>query len=145
MLSLHKCKFLFRSLKLPRTRCSNLKGSSIKKIILFHIKRLNIFGLRPLLEIFLKIFFHLHQNICQNIRTPPLPSYKVHSHPSVSSAILDSPQAEQRRAYNSNLHWGRVHTYSVSSPVVINKWRQGWLSKPVTIFSDPVDILSWST
>ena len=28
-----------------------------------------------------------------------------HSHPSVSSVILDSPRAEQRRAYNSPLHW----------------------------------------
>ena len=73
---------------------------------------------------------------------PPSPS---HSYPSVSSAILDSPRAEQRRAYSSTLHWGRVHLDSSSSPVVINKWRQGWLSEPVATFSDPVDILSRST
>ena len=30
-----------------------------------------------------------------------------HSHPSVSSVILDSPRAEQRRAYNSPLHWDK--------------------------------------
>ena len=31
-----------------------------------------------------------------------------HSHPSVSSVILDSPRAEQRRAYNSPLHWDEL-------------------------------------
>ena len=30
--------------------------------------------------------------------------FRYHSHPSVPSAILDSPQAEQRRAYNNALH-----------------------------------------
>ena len=41
--------------------------------------------------------------------------------------------------------WGRVHPDSGSSPVVISKWCQGWLSEPVATFSDPVDIWSRST
>ena len=54
-----------------------LKGSSINKIILYHLKRLNIFLLKTTFRIIENICLLLHQNKCQNIRTPPLPSYRA--------------------------------------------------------------------
>ena len=54
-------------------------------------------------------------------------------------------EQEQRGGHQPFLHWGRVHADSGSSPVVINKWRQGRLSDAIANFSDPVYILSRST
>ena len=45
-----------RRARKARARKGNLKGILHQKIIQFHLKRLNILSLRPLLEIFLKIF-----------------------------------------------------------------------------------------
>ena len=53
-------------------------------------------------------------------------------------------EQEQREAHKPSLHWGQVHPDSGSSPVVINKWHQGWLSKAIANFSDPIWILSRS-
>ena len=55
-----------------------------------------------------------------------------HSHPSVSSATLDAPQAEQRRASPG------FRQYPSGNQQVTS-------GMPVAAFSDPVDILSRST
>ena len=46
-------------------------------------------------------------------------------------------QSLQRGAHNPSLHWWPVHPHSGSSPVVINKWRQGCLSEAMANFSNP--------
>ena len=45
-------------------------------------------------------------------------------------------EQEQRKAYNTSLHWRRVHPESASSTEITEQWHQECLSEPIANFSD---------